>query len=289
MIFSTRIAPTPSGYLHIGNVYSFLITWLIARQRQGTLSLRIDDLDELRLKKPYVEDIFETLQFMQIDYDAGPKNTEAFFTGHSQQFRLNNYHRLLAKLAATGQVYACTCSRKTLQALSDEGRYHEECRHKKLPLDTPGAAWRLYVPAGTIITFTDEYKGVQVIDLGATMGDFIIKRKDGIPSYQVASLADDTFYHINFIVRGEDLLCSTAAQLYLAGISGDRAFTQTHFFHHPLITTGTGDKLAKSAGSQSIKQLRESGYKREDILQMLVPAMELITRSGVLKPANTCF
>ena len=229
-MFSTRIAPTPSGYLHIGNVYSFLITWLIARQRQGTLSLRIDDLDELRLKTPYVEDIFETLQFMQIDYDAGPKNIEAFFACHSQQFRLNNYHRLLSKLTATGLVYACTCSRKTLQALSNEGRYHEECRQKKLPLDTPGAAWRLHVPAGTIINFTDEYKGAQVIDLAATMGDFIIKRKDGIPAYQVASLADDNFYHVNFIVRGDDLLISTAAQLYLASIANDRAFAQTHFF-----------------------------------------------------------
>lgn len=289
MMFSTRIAPTPSGYLHIGNVYSFLITWLITRQQQGKLLLRIDDLDELRLKKPYVADIFETLEFMQIDYDAGPKNNEEFFVSHSQQFRLKSYHQLIEKLVATGMVYACSCSRKTLQALSNEGRYHEECRHKRLPLDTPGASWRIHVPAATIIQFSDEYKGVQLIDLAATMGDFIIKRKDGIPAYQVASLADDAFYNINFIVRGEDLLYSTAAQLYLASMVENQVFNQMRFIHHPLITTETGDKLAKSAGSQSVKHLRELGYKRNDVLEMLPFAMECFTKSGVLKPADSCF
>ena len=266
MNFASRIAPTPSGFLHIGNVYSFLLTRAVVRKHDGKLLLRIDDLDSVRVQHAYVNDIFETLQFMGIHYDAGPKNATDFFDNYSQQLRLLQYDKLLLQLINTGLVYACTCSRKAYATSSISG---DPCLHKKLSLDTPNAAWRIHTPPNSLIQFDDEYLGPVGLDLHKSMPDFIIKRKDGIPSYQVASLCDDISYNINFIVRGHDLLTSSAAQLYLARLIDNPLFLNTTFYHHPLIKNNNDKKLSKSAGSQSIQNLRSMGMQVADILKLL--------------------
>ena len=261
----TRIAPTPSGYLHLGNVLSFAITWALARKQQGILCLRIDDLDNTRFRPEYLQDIFETLDFMGIDYDEGPRNAKDFYDNYSQNLRLLQYQAFLTKLKQQNMVYACPCSRSQIAAVSPDGLYPLTCRHEELPLDAPETAWRIRVPEGTVITFQDELVGKCKVALNLEMPDFVVQRKDGIPAYQVASLCDDLAMGINLIVRGEDLMLSTAAQLFLAQHTGATAFTSAQFIHHPIIVTGSGNKLSKSDNALSVADMRSTGLKPADL------------------------
>lgn len=276
-LLRSRIAPTPSGFLHIGNAYSFILTSQLVRQQQGTLLLRIDDMDGGRVRPEYLQDIFDTLDFLGVKYEEGPENVDDFNQHYSQKLRLPLYQKLLDKLCATGLVYACSCSRKTLLVSNNICI----CKTKKLPLETLDAAWRIEVPANTIIQFNDEYLGAVSIDLSELMPDFVIRKKDGMPAYQVSSLADDSHHHINYIVRGEDLLHSTAAQLYLAKLAGVESFTHTQFYHHALVKNSNGEKLSKSAGATSIKALRENGATLNEVMNTI----ENCQHSKLVKPS----
>lgn len=245
-----RIAPTPSGYLHIGNALNFVLTWLWVRKQNGTLRLRIDDIDGIRARQEYLDDIFFTLQWLGIDYDEGPATVEQHNRVFSQQLRIEQYAALIEKLLGTGQVFACNCSRRQLQ----QGETCS-CQAKNIALTTLDVTWRV----NTIdlpITIKDFAGGSIYINLQQQMPSFAIRRRDGIPAYQVASLVDDTAYNINLIIRGADLLPSTAAQLYLARLSNNNTFCQCTFYHHRLINDEHGHKLSKSAGSTAIKDLR---------------------------------
>lgn len=253
----SRIAPTPSGFLHAGNLCSFIRTWLSVRRAGGSLLLRIDDIDNERSRPEYLEDIFHWLQLMGLDYDEGPRSAEDFKAHWSQMLRLPLYERLLDQLAATGQVYACTCSRKHIAQHSPNGLYHGECRTKQLPLNAPDAVWRLQVPATAQVQWQDEIMGACSLQPAALMGDFVIRRRNGLPAYQVASLADDLHFGINYIVRGQDLLASTSAQLYMAQLTGAKAFQETQFCHHLLIMDEAGHKLSKSAGHGAIQSSQD--------------------------------
>lgn len=270
----TRIAPTPSGWLHRGNAFSFAITHQLVQNHGGSLLLRIDDLDAPRKRPEYVQDVFDTLQWMGIAWQKGPTDAADFETNFSQHHRLHLYHTYLERLLATGQVYACTCSRKAIAMQNAAGIYPGTCRHKHLPLDTPGASLRLRTDAGNMpVQFFDHYTQQTLsIDVQLTMGDFVIRRKDGLPAYQVASVADDVYYGINTIVRGADLLTSTAAQLYIAQLLGLSAFLQVQFWHLPLLTDEQGQKLSKSAGSASLQHLRQQGVPYESIRATFVQA-----------------
>ncbi|MBC5992738.1 tRNA glutamyl-Q synthetase [Pontibacter sp. SD6] len=259
----TRIAPTPSGYLHLGNVMSFAITWALARKQQGTVVLRIDDIDNTRFRPEYLQDIFDTLEFMGIDYDEGPRNAKDFEQHHSQHLRLPQYRALLDKLVQKGLVYACPCSRTQIAAVSPDGLYPLTCREEELPLETPETAWRIRIPEDTLITFHDELVGNCTVALALEMPDFVIQRKDRIPAYQIASLADDLAMRINLVVRGEDLMLSTAAQLFLAQQLNATAFTNSQFVHHPIILTDSGNKLSKSDDALSITEMRNDGLTSE--------------------------
>jgi glutamyl-tRNA synthetase len=252
----SRLAPTPSGFLHLGNAFSFALTWLLTRYQGGSLLLRIDDIDNERRRPAYVEDVFETLHWLQLDWDAGPKDAADFEAHFSQLLALDRYAHLLEGLRQAGVLYACNCSRSQVQASSVNGIYPGTCRHRALPLDTPGAAWRVFVPENTLISIP-EYEGEsRHVRLDAAMGDFVVRRRNGLPAYQVASLADDLHYGINLVVRGADLLPSTAAQLFLAGQLPPNAFQKAVFYHHPLLRDERGEKLSKSAGAASLRALR---------------------------------
>jgi glutamyl/glutaminyl-tRNA synthetase len=269
----SRIAPTPSGYLHAGNLYSFVLTWLWMKAIGGKLLLRIDDIDAERVRAGYIRDIFDSLAFCELSYDEGPVNPADFAENWSQHKRRSAHENLLAILAATGQVYACTCSRKKIMLGTDAGIYPGTCREKKLSLSTPGAAWRIYIPPQSTIFFEDRAMGMQSIRLDEVMGDFVIRRKNGLPAYQVASLADDVQFGITHIVRGQDLLHSTAAQLYLAQVAGFQGFAQTQWWHHPLQSTTEGLKLSKSAGDTSLKYMRANGARVQDLLKTAFAGM----------------
>lgn len=263
----SRLAPTPSGYLHLGNVFNFMLTWLLVRSRNGKLHLRIDDLDASRANPIYINHIFDVLHWLKIDYDAGPKDVNDFRLHYSQQLRVTDYEQYINQLKEKGLLYVCTCSRKEIEQHWPDGIYRGLCRHKNLPFNAPDAAWRMKTNPDDVITFKDGMKGVISIPIHDTLGDFIIKRKDGIPAYQIASLADDVAMGVNLVVRGEDLLPSTAAQLWLAELLQLNHFNQTQFYHHPLLTESNGQKLSKSDGSTSIQAMRESGKKPQDILK----------------------
>jgi glutamyl-tRNA synthetase len=265
----TRFAPTPSGFLHLGNAFSFILTWLIARKNQGQIVLRIDDLDTERSQPEYIQDVFDSLAWLKLDYDEGPKNAEDFSQNYSQKLRLSSYLSVLKNLENSQFIYACDCSRKQIQAQSPTGIYPKTCRELNLGLNNPAYAWRVKVPDNQVITLNDWQKGKVKIGLGAEMGDFIIKRKEQIPAYQLVSLVDDLEFGINFIIRGEDLWSSSAAQVYLANIAQLADFQQTIFYHHPLIKDFSGKKLSKSAGTTSLQYLRKQGLKPNLIYQLV--------------------
>jgi glutamyl-tRNA synthetase len=265
----TRIAPTPSGFLHLGNALSFAITWALARRQQGIVVLRIDDLDNTRFRPEYLQDIFDTLDFMGLDYDEGPRNPADFKENYSQHLRLPAYQALLDKLVAQGKVYACPCSRSQIAAVSPQGLYPLTCRDAQLPLHAPDAAWRIRIPDDTVIAFQDQLLGHCTVPLALEMPDFVVRRRDGIPAYQVASLCDDLEMGINLIVRGKDLMISTAAQLYLAQQIGATAFTNAQFVHHPIVSSSDGHKLSKSDDALSILEMRKSGLQPKELWNML--------------------
>jgi glutamyl/glutaminyl-tRNA synthetase len=259
----SRLAPTPSGYLHLGNALNFALTWLTVRRAGGRLLLRIDDLDGARARPEYVEAIFRDLAWLGIDYDLGPGGPDDFWQSYSQTKRLDLYEAMLSTLAQTelpaGQplVFACGCSRAQVSANSPDGQYPGTCRALRVgPTDAGQAAWRLCTPAGTVATFTSVGGGQQSVDVYAQARDFVVRRRDGLPAYHVASVADDLYFGVNWVVRGQDLLASTGAQLYLASWLPGQAFTQTQFLHHPLLLGADGQKLSKSAGAMSIGQWR---------------------------------
>jgi glutamyl-tRNA synthetase len=233
----SRLAPTPSGYLHLGNAVNFVLTWLLTRRAGGTLHLRIDDLDRARLRPAYLDNIFRVIDWLDIDYDHGPSGPDDFLRHYSQLLHLPAYNRVLRRLARQpGLVHA---SQRTRTGGPEAA----------VPLETPGAAWRARVPAGTEICFNDAWQGETTIPLGALMPDFVIRKKDGVAAYQVASVVDDLRLGTNLIVRGLDLQPSTAAQLWLAGqLSETAAFKalRIQFYHHSLLTNEAGQKLSKS-------------------------------------------
>lgn len=254
----SRIAPTPSGYLHVGNAFNFILTWLMVRRQGGILRLRIDDLDQERVRDEYLEDIFETLEWLGLDWDEGPTSVSSHKEHFSQSLRLPLYEKALQKLEEQGATFACECSRRQIKKASQDGQYPGTCRDKHLPYTKHQSALRIVTPQGKSEHWQDLCLGQVEVELYKEMRDFVLKRKDGWPAYQIASLADDTDHQIQLIVRGEDLLQSTAAQLHLASLLGEpfSAFSDAHFYHHHLLLDQKGQKLSKSAGATSLRSWR---------------------------------
>lgn len=241
-----RLAPTPSGYLHLGNAVNFVHTWLLVRRAGGTLHLRIDDLDRARLRPAYLENIFQTIRWLGLDYDTGPRDPQEFEQQYSQLHHLAEYQALLDALRQQpGLVYACTCSRTVHLPPGPAAGSHSGCRSCQATFAGPGAAWRVRVPAA--VTVPDAWRGPVSVALAAAMGDFVVRKKDGLPAYQAASLVDDLRLGTTLIVRGADLLPSTAAQLFLVTqLPATADFAQTKFVHHALLPGPGGQKLSKS-------------------------------------------
>ena len=277
----TRIAPTPSGFLHLGNVLSFVITVAWARKTGAKVLLRIDDLDRDRYQPPYVQDIFDTLDFLELPWDEGPRNLNDFEQQYSQVHRLPLYQEALQALQHNGPVFSCTCSRSALQAATViSGAYPGTCRHKYYPLDLEQANWRLYTGNTTPIIIKTLSQDTITTTLPASMQDFVVRKKDGFPAYQLSSIVDDLHYGVDLIIRGADLWPSTIAQHYLAAQLPANGFHNISFFHHALLTGGNGSKLSKSAGATSIQYLRKQGYTAAAVYGLLSEQL------GIEEPAG---
>lgn len=287
MLLRTRIAPTPSGFLHIGNAANFVAAWVWAQLHQGKVILRIDDLDNERFRLEYLSDIFETLDWLGITWDEGATSPDDFLKNHSQHLRLAIYQKQLDFLAEKGLLYACDCSRSRIKSHFPNGIYRGTCRAKKIysknaftKAGTEGVAFRLQINENEIITYKEKIElknfELQKINVAELMGDIVVRQKNGFPAYQIASLIDDITMNINFIVRGKDLLGSTAAQIYLSQQFQKTAttlpfaqFSDLHFWHHPLLTNEQGEKLAKSKGAASLRTWRENGQSAAPIFNIV--------------------
>lgn len=267
----TRLAPSPTGALHLGNARTFLVNWSLARQQGWRIVLRIEDLDGPRVKAGASQEAIDVLQWLGLEWDEGP------FT---QRAELSPYQAALARLAAQGDVYPCRCTRKEIEAAAlsaphgdeHELRYPETCRPPErtpLPatmLDEIGVAWRFRVEGG-LTTFADQVAGVHRHDVGATTGDFLVATKEGLPSYQLAVVVDDGRQQIERVVRGDDLLGSTHRQLLIQRALG--IAPPPEYYHLPLVVGEDGRRLAKRHGDSRISHYRQLGASPERIIGLL--------------------
>ena len=237
----TRIAPTPSGFLHEGNRVNFRRTADLAREIGAAIALRIDDADAARYRREYAEDIFATLRSMGIDWTLGPRDVDDFEAQWSQRAKTEYYRSQLQGALERGMpAYACACSRNQQRGPAVAGCVGD-CRARGLSLASGSTALRVVVDPGTAVDVAG-----QRVDLGAEMGDFIVWRRDDLPAYQVVSVVEDRNLGVTHIVRGLDLLPSSAAQIHLATWFDATNVLGATFVHHELVTDESGAKLSKS-------------------------------------------
>lgn len=260
----TRLAPTPSGYLHIGNVVSFLITSSLARNHGARILLRIDDLDERRTRIKFIQDIFDTLEFLEIPYDEGPRTVAEHQQQFSQRHRMDQYEELLQNLKENDQAFGCDCSRKNLRQNHPKGWYTGNCLQRHLDLQGKNISWRLDTRTRGLRQLRTYPDSIKPCHLPQSMNYFVIRKKDSDPSYQLTSVADDSYFGVDLVVRGEDLWDSSCAQIHLSAHLGGDPLSQVTFFHHPLVKDGE-QKLSKSEGALAIKTLRENGLSKEEV------------------------
>ena len=247
IIPKARIAPTPSGYLHQGNLANFLVNKRLAGD-SGQLLLRIDDLDKPRTRLPYLHDIFRVVEALGIRITEGPSTIDEYMDRWTQDNRLPRYGQVLERLTKSDAVFACPCSRKDLA----DGEHRYDCLVNRLPLMTPEAAWRIDTSRFGPVVIPDLTGRTFTVDAHASIPEFVVRNKAGRPSYQLACVVDDLDFGITQVGRGRDLLASTAAQAILSDLLGFPAlFERIDFLHHPLLLGVDGEKLSKSAGKQS--------------------------------------
>jgi glutamyl-tRNA synthetase len=298
-----RLAPSPTGYLHLGHARTFWEAWQRARAAGGKLIFRNEDLDYQRCKPEFVRAMYEDLHWLGLDWDEG-SDIGGPFAPYSQSERRSFYLDAWRKLRDSGLIYPCTCSRKDLErALSapheeatphtygpqpppaalgmtpstessvatqstpdDELPYPGTCREKigtAKDYDSPaGVSWRFKVPDGETISFDDGYSGQQQFVAGRDFADFLLWRRDDIPAYQLAVVVDDAAMQITEVVRGADLLKSTARQLLLMHALD---YSVPAYFHCPLLRDKRNIRLAKRHDALSLQTLRDRGVKAEEL------------------------
>lgn len=270
-----RFAPTPSGFLHLGNVFCSLLAWLYAKKAGGSITLRIEDLDPQRCNREKADALARELEWLGLTWDVGAyvsEGSERYF----QSQRSDIYAEYFARLEAQKLVYPCFCSRGELHAAeaphASDGRiiYAGTCRalsqaEREAKAKVRRPAWRVRV-TDEPISFTDSHYGAQNANLSADCGDFILRRSDGVYAYQLAVVIDDALMDITQVVRGADLLSSTPMQLYLYKLLG---LTPPEFCHIPLLVDADGRRLAKRDGDLEISLLRKRYGSPEPIIGLL--------------------
>jgi len=268
-IYRGRLAPSPTGYLHLGHARTFWMAQQRARINGGTLVLRNEDLDSTRFQMEFVPAMIEDLQWFGFEWQEGP-DRGGTFAPYNQSGRMEVYRAALERLQAGGFIYPCTCSRKDIrsatrapQAEDDEVIYPGTCRqNRKSEIGNLKFAWRFRVPDGETIFFMDGNCGEQRFVAGKDFGDFVVWRGDGVPAYQLACVADDAAMQITEVVRGADLLVSTARQILLYRALG---LAPPAFCHCQLWLDDAGKRLAKRHDVLSLRTLRARGETPESL------------------------
>jgi glutamyl-tRNA synthetase len=275
-IYRGRLAPSPTGYLHLGHARTFWIAAQRARAAGGALILRSDDLDAVRFRMDFAHAMIEDLRWLGLSWDEGP-DVGGPHAPYNQSQRRPCYRAALEKLHAAGIIFACTRSRRDVieaagapheGGADDEPVYPAEFRppaDARLPPlgDAIAVNWRLRVPEGETLFFEDGCAGPQSAVAGKDFGDFLVWRKDDTPSYQLACAVDDAAMEITEVVRGSDLIQSTFRQMLVYRALGLAA---PNFHHCPLLTDARGVRLAKRHDALSLRTLREQGAAPEQIL-----------------------
>ncbi len=262
-----RLAPSPTGYLHLGHARTFWIAYERARAVGGVLVLRNEDLDRARCRPEFVAGMIEDLRWLGISWQEGP-DCGGPAGPYSQSQRLDRYRAAFERLREQKLIYPCGCSRRDVlsaarapHAAEDEPVYPGTCRGGlSSAIAGEKANWRFRVPDGQTISFVDRRCGLQNLVAGRDFGDFVVWRQDGIPAYQLAVVVDDAAMRITEVVRGEDLLRSTARQLLLFRALG---WPAPEYFHCPLLCDATGARLAKRHEALSLRALRRAGQAPE--------------------------
>lgn len=262
-MYRGRLAPSPTGHLHLGHARTFWAAQARARASGGTLVLRIEDLDGPRCRPEFTAAICEDLRWFGLVCDEGP-DVGGPLAPYVQSARMELYHAAFTRLRDAGYLFPCACSRRDIAAAlsaphagDEEPVYPGTCRGRTAENAVGGrCSWRFRVPDGEAITFTDAWQGAQSFVAGRDFGDFIVWRHDGLPSYQLACVADDAAMSVTEVVRGADLLVSTARQLLLYRALG---LPVPAFCHVPLLTDEKGERLAKRHAALSLRALRAAG------------------------------
>ena len=275
-IYRGRLAPSPTGLLHLGHARTFWIAAERARAANGALILRNEDLDAVRFRLDFVAAMLEDLRWLGLDWQEGP-DVGGPFGPYDQSQRLPIYRAALERLHAARLIFPCTRSRRdVLEAIGaphegagadDEPVYPKEFRP---PVDAPlppladvvTVNWRLRVPDGEEIAFVDQQFGPQRSLAGRDFGDFLVWRKDNVPSYQLACAVDDAAMRITEVVRGADLIKSTFRQLLIHRALGA---TAPDFYHCALMVDDRGERLAKRHDALSLRKMREQGLSPEEV------------------------
>jgi len=279
-MYRGRFAPSPTGDLHLGSAASALVGWLFARSAGGTFVLRVEDIDTPRVRAGVEERQLDDLRYLGLDWDEGP-DVGGPHAPYRQSERVSSYDRALATLAERGLTYYCDCSRAEIARVAsaphagEEGpRYPGTCRELGMaerPWKRPPAV-RLKVPPRDI-ALEDRLQGAVVENVAAKVGDFVLKRGDGVYAYQLAVVVDDLAMEITEVVRGADLLGSTARQALLADLLGQ---LPPRFAHHPMVISADGMRLAKRASGVSLRDWRQAGAPGTQVLGTLATALGLV-------------
>lgn len=290
-----RFAPSPTGRMHLGNVYAALLSWLSVRSRGGRWILRIEDLDPQRSRPEYARQIEDDLLWLGLDWDEGGLDGLGDHGPYVQSCRGEFYAEALRHLEDTGRLYPCTCTRADIMASQaphqSDGRiiYSRHCLPARLGGSAAGsgghpAALRLFV-GDESVDFDDAVCGPQHVELVSACGDFVVRRADGAWAYQLAVVVDDALMGVTEVARGNDLLLSAAQQIYLYRLLGYRP---PQFVHFPLLVNAEGRRLSKRDRSLSLAELRRD-FTAPQLLGYLAKAIGLrdtdtpVTAVGLLQ------
>jgi glutamyl-tRNA synthetase len=284
-----RYAPSPTGLIHVGNARTALVAWLAVRSRGGDFIWRLEDLDPPRVVPGMAEAAMEDLRWLGLDWDEGP-DVGGPYVPYVQSLRSVMYEEAIDRLAAAGRLFPCRRSRKDLQTLASAphglegtvpypavfrpGRLDPDWLGRLRASDRPDAALRFLVHDRPV-EWIDPIYGPQTERVDRTVGDFVLKRRDGLWAYQLAVVVDDLLMGIDEVVRGADLLDSTARQIQLIEALGGNPPAYAHI---PLVVNAQGEKLSKRDAGLTLRSLREAGVRPQALVGYLGWSLGLLER-----------
>lgn len=289
-----RFAPSPSGRMHLGNAWTALLAWLSVRSQGGVMVLRMEDLDPDRSKPEFAAAILEDMAWLGLDWDEGPDKGGPYGP-YAQSQRRESYQHRLETLEARGLLYPCYCTRSELRTMAQaphQGEAEPVYAGTCLNLDAAGRALRQAqgrTPAMRLavaperIAFDDLVLGPQSQDMAGDCGDFALRRSDGVHAYQLAVVADDAAQHVTEVVRGADLLDSTARQIYLFRLLG---WMEPRYAHVPLLVDPQGQRLSKRRQDVDLGELRRRGVSPRTVAGYLAWRAGLLDAPHPATPAG---